>query len=170
MIFGQRQYAMRIWINPQKLQQQGLDAGDVVTALQEQNAEVAAGSIGAPPATEKPALHVYRSTRSTQLSDPEAVRQHHPARQSQRRLRAPGRRRPRRARRQKLHERLRFNGKQSRRPGRPAILPTANALDVSQARHARDGRSSPRVPDRRALQGRLRLDDVRATNRSKKSS
>jgi HAE1 family hydrophobic/amphiphilic exporter-1 len=69
IIFGQRQYAMRIWLNPVKLAQQGLDAGDVVSALQEQNAEVAAGSIGAPPA---PANQPYTYTVNalTQLSDP----------------------------------------------------------------------------------------------------
>jgi hydrophobic/amphiphilic exporter-1 (mainly G- bacteria), HAE1 family len=69
IIFGQRQYAMRIWLNPVKLQQEGLDASDVVSALQEQNAEVAAGSIGSPPA---PANQPYTYTVNalTQLSDP----------------------------------------------------------------------------------------------------
>jgi HAE1 family hydrophobic/amphiphilic exporter-1 len=67
-IFGQRQYAMRIWINPQKLQQQGLDVGDVVTALQEQNAEVAAGSIGSAPEPSGQE-HTYTVNALTQLSD-----------------------------------------------------------------------------------------------------
>ena len=69
IIFGQRQYAMRIWLNPVKLQQQGLDASDVVAALQEQNAEVAAGSIGAPPAP-KNQPYTYTVNAVTQLSDP----------------------------------------------------------------------------------------------------
>jgi HAE1 family hydrophobic/amphiphilic exporter-1 len=69
IIFGQRQYAMRIWLNPVKLQQQGLDASDVVSALQEQNAEVAAGSIGSPPApADQP--YTYTVNALTQLSDP----------------------------------------------------------------------------------------------------
>jgi HAE1 family hydrophobic/amphiphilic exporter-1 len=69
IIFGQRQYAMRIWLNPVKLQQQGLDASDVVSALQEQNAEVAAGSIGSPPApVNQP--YTYTVNALTQLSDP----------------------------------------------------------------------------------------------------
>ena len=59
IIFGQRQYAMRIWLNPIKLQQQGLDASDVVSALQEQNAEIAAGSIGSPPAAAKSTVYVH---------------------------------------------------------------------------------------------------------------
>ena len=69
IIFGQRQYAMRIWLNPIKLQQQGLDATDVVTALQEQNAAVAAGSIGSPPAPENQP-YTYTVNALTQLSDP----------------------------------------------------------------------------------------------------
>jgi hydrophobic/amphiphilic exporter-1 (mainly G- bacteria), HAE1 family len=69
IIFGQRQYAMRIWINPIKLQQQGLDATDVVTALQEQNAAVAAGSIGSPPAPQNQP-YTYTVNALTQLSDP----------------------------------------------------------------------------------------------------
>jgi hydrophobic/amphiphilic exporter-1 (mainly G- bacteria), HAE1 family len=69
IIFGQRQYAMRIWIDPIKLQQQGLDAQDVVSALEEQNAEVAAGSIGSPPAP-KNQPYTYTVNAVTQLSDP----------------------------------------------------------------------------------------------------
>ncbi len=69
IIFGQRQYAMRVWLNPIKLQQQGLDASDVVSALQEQNAAVAAGSIGAPPAA-KNQPYTYTVNALTQLSSP----------------------------------------------------------------------------------------------------
>ncbi len=69
IIFGQRQYAMRIWLNPIKLQQQGLDASDVVSALQEQNAAVAAGSIGAPP-SRKNQPYTYTVNALTQLSSP----------------------------------------------------------------------------------------------------
>ncbi|MGA8097905.1 MAG: efflux RND transporter permease subunit, partial [Candidatus Cybelea sp.] len=69
IIFGQRQYAMRIWLNPIKLAQQGLDASDVVSALQEQNAEVAAGSIGTPPEPQNQPYSFTVNAR-TQLSDP----------------------------------------------------------------------------------------------------
>ncbi|MBN8808246.1 MAG: efflux RND transporter permease subunit [Sphingomonas sp.] len=47
-VFGS-QYAMRIWLNPAKLAAVGLMPGDVVTAITAQNAEVAAGEIGAVP-------------------------------------------------------------------------------------------------------------------------
>ncbi|GAA5011334.1 multidrug efflux RND transporter permease subunit [Acinetobacter puyangensis] len=44
-VFGS-QYAMRIWLNPLKLQQYNLMVGDVRTAIETQNAQVAAGAIG----------------------------------------------------------------------------------------------------------------------------
>jgi len=49
LVFGERKYAMRLWVDPKRLADQGLTAGDVVTALQAQNVQVAAGAIGAPP-------------------------------------------------------------------------------------------------------------------------
>ncbi|PZR56098.1 MAG: hydrophobe/amphiphile efflux-1 family RND transporter [Candidatus Meridianibacter frigidus] len=50
LIFGERKYAMRLWLDPVKLSQYRLSAGDVISALQEQNVQVAAGSLGAAPA------------------------------------------------------------------------------------------------------------------------
>jgi len=49
IIFGERKYAMRLWLDPSKLAQRGLTASAVVNALQEQNVKVAAGQIGQPP-------------------------------------------------------------------------------------------------------------------------
>ncbi len=48
-IFGAGDYAMRIWLDPQKVAARGLSAGDVVQAIREQNVQVAAGVVGAPP-------------------------------------------------------------------------------------------------------------------------
>src|SRR5260221_9449282 len=48
-VFGAREYSMRLWLDPNKLSSRGLTAQDVVTAVQEQNVQVAAGIIGAPP-------------------------------------------------------------------------------------------------------------------------
>ena len=59
-IFGQRQYAMRIWLDPIALAQQGLDAGDVVTALQEQNVEVASRQHRLGTGVARPAVHLHR--------------------------------------------------------------------------------------------------------------
>src|SRR5882757_2963738 len=48
-IFGQQDYSMRIWLDPDKLQSRNLSAGDVIRVLREQNVQVAAGQIGQPP-------------------------------------------------------------------------------------------------------------------------
>jgi HAE1 family hydrophobic/amphiphilic exporter-1 len=49
-IFGERKYAMRVWLDPTKLSAQGLTATDVISALQEQNVEIPAGQLGQQPA------------------------------------------------------------------------------------------------------------------------
>ncbi len=49
IIFGERKYAMRLWVDPKKLVDHGLTAGDVTNALTDQNVQVAAGAIGQPP-------------------------------------------------------------------------------------------------------------------------
>jgi hydrophobic/amphiphilic exporter-1 (mainly G- bacteria), HAE1 family len=52
MIFGERKYSMRLWLDPVRLAARGITAGDVVNALHEQNVQVAAGSVGDAPARE----------------------------------------------------------------------------------------------------------------------
>ena len=48
-IFGQRQYAMRVWLDPKRMTALGITAQDIVAAIQTQNLQVAAGQIGQPP-------------------------------------------------------------------------------------------------------------------------
>lgn len=48
-LFGSGDYSMRVWLDPEKAASRNITATDVVAALQEQNAQVAAGSVGAPP-------------------------------------------------------------------------------------------------------------------------
>ncbi|HEY1411691.1 MAG TPA: efflux RND transporter permease subunit, partial [Rhodopila sp.] len=50
-VFGAGQYAMRVWLDPGLMQARGLTVNDVTSALQQQNEQVTAGQIGAPPAT-----------------------------------------------------------------------------------------------------------------------
>ncbi len=50
IIFGERRYSMRVWLDPQKMAARGVTASDVVNALRAQNVQVAAGSLGQPPA------------------------------------------------------------------------------------------------------------------------
>jgi len=49
-VFGERRYAMRLWIDPDRLASRNITADEVVQALREQNVQVAAGQVGAPPA------------------------------------------------------------------------------------------------------------------------
>ena len=49
-LFGSGDYAMRVWLDPQKVAARGLIASDIVAAIREQNVQVAAGVVGASPA------------------------------------------------------------------------------------------------------------------------
>jgi multidrug efflux pump len=48
-LFGAGDYAMRVWLDPQKVAARGMTAADVVAAIREQNVQVAAGVVGASP-------------------------------------------------------------------------------------------------------------------------
>ncbi len=50
LIFGERRYAMRIWLDPERLAKLALSAADVIAAVREQNVQIAAGRAGSPPA------------------------------------------------------------------------------------------------------------------------
>ena len=50
--FGERRYAMRIWLDPNRLASRGLTAQDVVNSLSEQNIQIGAGRIGQPPVSD----------------------------------------------------------------------------------------------------------------------
>ncbi len=69
VIFGERKYAMRIWLDPAKLAARSLTALDVTNALAEQNVEVAAGQLGLPPADPKQTFQMAVRVAG-RLSDP----------------------------------------------------------------------------------------------------
>ena len=73
-VFGQRDYAMRVWVDPDKLAARNLTALDVVAALREQNAQVAAGQLGQPPTLEGSPVQITISTLG-RLSTPEEFEQ-----------------------------------------------------------------------------------------------
>jgi HAE1 family hydrophobic/amphiphilic exporter-1 len=58
MIFGERKYAMRVWLDPTRLAARNLTATDVVNALTEQNVEIPAGQLGQPPSDKSQAFQV----------------------------------------------------------------------------------------------------------------
>src|SRR5215468_1745511 len=51
-VFGAGDYSMRVWLDPQKLAARNLTTGDVIAAIREQNVQVAAGQLGAPPSND----------------------------------------------------------------------------------------------------------------------
>ena len=69
-VFGARDYAMRIWIDPEKLANFGLSAQDVIRAVQSQNVQAAAGRIGAAPLSEDQRLQLTVTTKG-RLTTPE---------------------------------------------------------------------------------------------------
>jgi multidrug efflux pump len=69
-LFGQRDYSMRIWLNPHKLASRRLSATDVVRAIREQNSQVATGSIGQQPMSDRQEVQITLSTLG-RLTDPE---------------------------------------------------------------------------------------------------
>ena len=75
IIFGERKFAMRLWLDPTKLAGRNLTPGDVVNALREQNVQVAAGSIGdsPSPADQTYQLSVRAAGRLTEVAQFEDV-------------------------------------------------------------------------------------------------
>jgi HAE1 family hydrophobic/amphiphilic exporter-1 len=70
IVFGERKYSMRLWLDPGRLAGRSLTAPDVVSALSEQNVEVAAGQVGQQPATAGQQYQI--SVRAVgRLSEPE---------------------------------------------------------------------------------------------------
>ena len=61
-VFGGRDYAMRIWVDPDRLQTLGLTANDVVLALQGQNVQVASGVLDQPPTPKQGAFQIAVQT------------------------------------------------------------------------------------------------------------
>src|SRR5215216_2302793 len=68
-VFGSRDYAMRVWLDPDRLQSLGMTANDVVVALQGQNVQVASGVLNQPPVEQQRAFQIAVQTQG-RLSDP----------------------------------------------------------------------------------------------------
>ena len=97
-VLGAGTYSMRIWLDPQKLQTFGLVPDDVIQALNQQNAQVAAGQTGTPPQPRRPAVPVHHQPAGP--ARPAGAVRGHRGQGRDRRRRPAGadqRRRPRRA-------------------------------------------------------------------------
>ena len=68
-VFGAREYSMRLWLDPNKIASRDLTAQDVVAAIQEQNVQVAAGIVGAPPVPKDATAFQYTVSTQGRLAD-----------------------------------------------------------------------------------------------------
>ncbi len=148
LLFGSGDYAMRVWLDPRKVAERGLSAGDVVRAIREQNVQAAAGVVrreGGSPALDQ---------RARAPAERGGVRRHRRQNRSGGCGHTPERRRAPRARRRRLRAALaarqqaRGGGADLRRPG------LQRDPDLRQrARH--DGRDQEEHARRHGLQHRL---------------
>jgi HAE1 family hydrophobic/amphiphilic exporter-1 len=144
MIFGERKYSMRLWLDPNKLAARSLTAADVVTALSQQNVQVAAGSIGDAPAREGQTyqISVRAAGRLTEVREFEDIIVKTGQAGGLVRLRDVGRAE---LGAETYSSALRFQGFDAVGFG-VMQLPTANALDVDRAVKAEMERLSQQFP------------------------
>jgi hydrophobic/amphiphilic exporter-1 (mainly G- bacteria), HAE1 family len=74
IIFGERQYSLRVWLDPEKLAAYGMAAGEVVRAIQEQNVQVSGGALGQEPTASDAAFQMTVTTQG-RFEDPRQFRQ-----------------------------------------------------------------------------------------------
>ena len=125
---GQRDYSMRVWLDPQKMAVRNLSADDVTAAITQQNIQVAAGQIGQPPVP-KGQVFQYTMTTLGRLSDIEQFENLVVKTDGDGRHRSSGRRGQHRIRRLELRPDC--------HAGRPTV---GGAVDLPIARLQRPGR------------------------------
>ena len=144
LIFGERKYAMRLWLDPDRMAARRLTAADVVSSLREQNVQVAAGSLGQAPA---PAGQMYQLSvravgRLREASEFENIILKSGVGGSLVRVKDVGRAE---LGAETYSAQLRFQGVEAVGFG-VSQLPTANALDVERAVSAEMERLSRQFP------------------------
>src|ERR1700756_3149062 len=144
IIFGERKYAMRLWLDPSKMAQRGLPATNVLAALQEQNVQVAAGQVGQPPAPNNQSyqISVRAIGRLTDASEFENIILKTGADGTLVRVKDVGHAE---LGAEDYGSRLRYNGHEAVGMG-VTQLPGANALDVDKAAKAEFLRLSKNFP------------------------
>ncbi|HVG86745.1 MAG TPA: efflux RND transporter permease subunit, partial [Vicinamibacterales bacterium] len=156
IIFGERRYAMRLWLDPSQLAARRLTASDVLNALREQNVQVAAGSIGASPAPENQTfqLSVRAEGRLYDASQFENVVIKAGADGALVRVKDVGRAE---LGAENYTSRLRFGGVQAAGMG-ITLLPSANALDTFRGVQQALDRLRPGFPP--GLEAQIAFDNV----------
>jgi HAE1 family hydrophobic/amphiphilic exporter-1 len=156
IIFGERKFAMRLWLDPDKLAGRGLTAGDVVAALREQNVQVAAGSIGDAPAPENQQfqISVRVAGRLVEISEFEDVVVRAGQGAALVRVKDVGRVE---LGAESYSSVLRFGGLEASGIG-IQLLPTANAIETFEGVQATMARLQENFPP--GLEARLAFDNV----------
>jgi hydrophobic/amphiphilic exporter-1 (mainly G- bacteria), HAE1 family len=156
IIFGERRFAMRLWIDPNRLAGRGLTASDVTNALREQNVQVAAGSVGAQPSSEDQMfqLSVRAAGRLTEVAEFEDIVVKSGEDGALVRVRDIGRVE---LGAEDYSSRLRFAGVEASGVG-IMLLPSANALEVFSGVTAEMDRLDDQFPP--GLKWQLAFDNV----------
>ena len=162
IIFGERKYAMRLWLDPARLAARRITAGDVVRALREQNLQVAAGALGDAPADadQMYSLSVRARGRLTEVAQFENVVVKAGAGTSLVRVRDIGRVE---LGAETYSSNLRFIGLEASGMG-IQLLPKANALAVYQGVMKEMARLEKSFPP--GLEWRLAFDNVSVVRES----
>ena len=71
LVFGQRDYSMRVWVDPDKLAVRGVAVSDVIAAIREQNFQPALGQVGAPPTQSGQLLQIPLTIRGRLVTEEE---------------------------------------------------------------------------------------------------
>lgn len=71
LVFGQRDYSMRVWVDPDKLAVRGVAVSDVIAAIREQNFQPALGQVGAPPVKSGQLLQIPLTIRGRLVTEEE---------------------------------------------------------------------------------------------------
>ena len=159
-VFGAGQYAMRIWLDPDKMKARGLIVQDVINALSQQNSQVTAGQIGQPPGPNDVAFQ-YTLNVAGRLDDPDAVRQRH--RQDRLERRDHARAATSAASCSARRPTARCSSSTARPPPRSRIFlaPGANALECGGGSEGEDGGTLEGVPAGARLRRAVRHHGVR---------
>ena len=156
-VFGSRDYSMRVWLDPDRLQSLGLTAADVTQALQAQNIQVASGVLNQPPVPQ-PARVPGRGADARPADRPRGVRQYRRQADRERGGAAQGRR-ARRARRGRLFS----NSYLDRDPAVALAVfqrPGSNALATADKIRATMDEAVQELPGGAQIHHRLRPDPV----------
>lgn len=162
LIFGERRFAMRLWLDPGKLAARRITAGDVVDALREQNVQVAAGALGDAPADDDQqfTVSVRAVGRLTEVSEFEDVVVQTGADGALVRVKDIGRVE---LGAEQYAANLRFMGLEASGMG-ITLLPSANALDVYQGVLDAMAQIEPSFPP--GLEWRMAFDNVSVVRES----